>query len=112
MSGWGVLSSLSAVGGGEGDESVGVSLGGPVALVEEPVVEGAEPAAVVDAGRPAVGPVVEVVELAGGSAAVGVGAAVVVADAGGADLGGGPDPGGAADVEERAGASEDGGQDL
>src|SRR4051794_31363700 len=104
---------MPSVGCGEDREAgVGVAGGVPVAFVDEPVVEGAQPGAVVDAGDAPVSPMVQVVELAGWSSAVGVGAAVAVADAGGADLGGGPDPAGAADVEDLACAAEDGGQDL
>jgi hypothetical protein len=98
-----------------GWDEVGVPVGGdlsdlPGAVVDHPVVVAAQQYTVVQAGRAAVCPVGDVVAVApaGWPVAAGEGAAAVAQDQGAAE-GSGEQAALLADVEDLAGAAEDGG---
>ena len=92
--------------------AVAAELDGPVAVVEVSVVVAAEQDGVVEAGGAAVGPVPDVVGVApaGWSVAAGERAAAVAQHQGAAQRPG-DEAALSADVEDLAGAAEDGGQD-
>src|SRR5688572_2187136 len=101
VSGWvGFGSDGSSVGVGDLVAAVVVAVQGPVAFVEHGVVRGAGERAVVDDGRSAAGPVLQVVRVGPGHrpVAVGQGAAVAVAGDHRDPLGGGEEPALAANV--------------
>src|SRR4051812_45101846 len=110
MSGWAGV--LSSVGAGEGVAAVGVAAHGPAAFVYQPVVEGAEPGGVVQAGAAAVGPPDDVVQLDDLAPAVRVGATATVTQPGAAADGGGERAGEPADVEQLTVRAEHGRDDL
>jgi len=106
-------SDFVAGGAGEDEGSVGVSSHGPAAVVDEPVVEGAEPGGVVEDGLAAVGPPDDVVGFGGWAAAAAERAPAVLFDPGGAFDGVGEAAlGFVRDVEDGAVAAEDGGQEF
>ena len=79
---------------------MGVALQCPVAVVDEPVVERAQPRGVVECPRAAVASEPAVVQLGDVAAAVGERAAPAVAQVGGAAVRDGELPGGRPDIED------------
>src|SRR4051812_5324938 len=94
--------SMSSLAGraGPGEAAIGTAFERPAAVVDEPVMERAEPGAVVERGGATEGPPSDVVELDAAAPALGERASAGLFEPGGAALGGGPLPGGSADVED------------